>query len=66
MKTNQKSEVLPLGGVYIGIPAPENSANRLENFKYDAKTRAWHNMIGFEKFFTNSNTFGPFSTTQWC
>lgn len=60
MKTNQKSEVLPLGGVYIGIPAPENSANRLENFKYDAKTRAWHNMIGFEKFFTNSNTFGPF------
>jgi len=63
MKTNQKFEVLPLGGVYIGIPAPDNSANRLENFKYDAKTRAWHNMLGFEKFFTNQNEFGPFAAT---
>tara|TARA_R110000744_G_scaffold94575_3_gene182678 strand:- start:1521 stop:3653 length:2133 start_codon:yes stop_codon:yes gene_type:complete len=60
MKTNQKLEVLPQAGLYIGIPAPKESANRLVNWKYDAKTRAWTNNLGFEKFFSNQTNFGPF------
>ncbi len=61
MKTNQKLEVLPQGGLYIGIPAPNESANRLVNWKYDSKTRAWTNNLGFEKFFSNQTGFGPFT-----
>lgn len=62
MKTTSKLEVLPQLGLHIGIPAPEASANRLVNVKYDAKTQAWNNGVGFEKFFSNQNNFGAFST----
>ena len=60
MKTSQKLEVLPQGGIFIGIPAAKESANRLVNFNYDAKTQAWTNELGFEKFFSNQSNFGAF------
>lgn len=60
MKTTNKVEILPQEGVYIGIPAPEKSANLLSNWKYDAKTRAWNNQLGYEKFFSNQTQLNPF------
>ena len=60
MKTEGKLNIKPQLGVFIGIPAPPQSANRLQNFTYDAKTKAWCTNTGFEKFFSNQSNFGPF------
>jgi hypothetical protein len=65
MKTSRRLEVFPQKGIFIGIPSPADSANRLENFKYDAKTKSWHNMIGYERFFSNRNDFFPFSNSAF-
>ena len=64
MKTNGKAEYKRIKGIFIGYPAPPDSANRLENFKYDPKTTAWSNMLGYEKFFSNNNNFNPFQGIQ--
>lgn len=61
MKTDRRLEVFPQGGIYIGLPAPEESANRLENFKYDPKNKSWHNQLGYEKLFSNQSAFSPFN-----
>jgi len=60
MKKVSNLTVVSQKGVYIGIPSSDDSANRLENWKYDAKTTSWSNELGFEKFFSNSNNFAPF------
>lgn len=61
MKTQRVAEINPQKGLELGIPAALDSANRLENFCYDAKTKSWSNMLGFEKFFSNQNDLGPFA-----
>jgi len=65
MKTSNRLEVFPQKGIFIGIPAAADSANRLENFKYDAKNKSWHNMLGYEKFFSNRNDFYPFNNANF-
>ena len=60
MKNVKRYDVIAQSGLYIGIPSPENSANRLTNWKYDPKTQAWGNELGYEKFFSNRNNFGDF------
>ena len=60
MKTNGRAEYKRIKGIFIGYPSPPDSANRLENFKYDPKTTAWSNMLGYEKFFSSNNNFNPF------
>ena len=60
MKKTLRADVNPQSGVYIGIPAPTSSANRLSNWRYDAKTQAWSNELGYEKFYANRNDFGDF------
>ena len=47
MKTQRVAEINPQKGLELGIPAALDSANRLENFCYDAKTKSWSNMLGF-------------------
>ena len=60
MKTDRRLEVFPQQGVFIGLPSPPESANRIENFRYDPKNKAWHNQLGYEKLFTNQSAFSPF------
>ena len=65
MKTNKRLEVFPQQGVFIGIPAPEQSANQMENWRYDAKTKSWNTILGYEKFFTNQSGLYPFSNANF-
>ena len=60
MKNVKRLDVLAQRGVYIGIPAPIESANRLVNWCYDPKTQAWSNELGYEKYFSNANDLGVF------
>ena len=62
MKTDRKTQLPILGGVYLGYPSPEDSCNRLENFVYDDQTKSWTNHWGVEKFFSNNPIF-PSSPT---
>ena len=61
MKTDRRLEVFPQQGVFIGLPSPTESANRIENFRYDPKNKAWHNQLGYEKLFSNQTAFSPFA-----
>lgn len=54
MKTDKKTQVPIIEGIYLGYPSPENSCTRLDNFKYDDQTKAWHNHFGIEKYFSNA------------
>lgn len=60
MKT-KRLDVIAQRGVYVGIPAPIESANRLSNWQYDPKTQAWSNELGYEKYFSNRTNLGPFA-----
>jgi len=60
VKTDKKIQTPILGGTWLGYPSPDDSCTRLENFKYDDGTKAWHNMFGLEKFFSN---LGPFPSS---
>jgi hypothetical protein len=57
MKTDRKVQTPILGGTYLGYPSPDDSCTRLENFKYDDQTKAYHNHFGVEKFFSNQEPF---------
>ena len=48
MKTPGKMEVKPQLGLDQRIPADPGTANRMENFTYDAQTHSWDNYVGFE------------------
>jgi len=61
MKKVNRLDVNPQKGVYIGIPAPANTANQLMNWKYDSKTKAWSNELGYEKYFSSRSNFGDFA-----
>ena len=41
MKTQARVIVNPQMGMNAEIPAPPNSAQLIENFAYDAQTKAW-------------------------
>lgn len=54
MKTDKKQQVPFLGGLFLGYPTPDDSCNRLDNWKYDDQTKAWYNHFGIEKYFSNA------------
>lgn len=57
MKTDKKSQVPLLEGLYLGYPSPENSCTALDNWRYDDQTKSWSNHFGIEKYFSNSSSF---------
>ena len=64
MKTNARVIVNPLMGMHQGIPAPPNSAQLIENFAYDAQTKAWTSELGYEPFFSGTLFNGCFSVAN--
>jgi len=50
MKTAGKMQVAPQLGLDLRIPAANGSANEMENWCYDAKTKSWNNQVGYETF----------------
>tara|TARA_R110000822_G_scaffold526_2_gene2418 strand:+ start:10931 stop:13063 length:2133 start_codon:yes stop_codon:yes gene_type:complete len=64
MKTPGKLTINPQEGLFIGIPAPYQTANRLTNFRYDPKTKAWCTNLGYEKYFSNQTNLGPFAGAE--
>ena len=61
MKTLARQIVNPQLGMDLGIPASPQTAQLLENFGYDAQTKAWTADLGYEPFFSNTLHNGPFS-----
>jgi hypothetical protein len=61
MKTPGKMEVKPQLGLDERIPADPGTANRMENFTYDAQTHSWDNYVGFE-LYTSARGF---PTSYW-
>ena len=62
MKTLARVIVNPQMGMDLSIPAPPNSAQLIENFAYDAQTKAWTSELGYEPFFSGTLFNGPFSS----
>ena len=54
MKTAARVIVNPQMGMDLSIPAPPNTAQLIENFGYDAQTKAWTSQLGYEPFFNES------------
>ena len=61
MKTQARVIVNPQMGMNAEIPAPPNSAQLIENFAYDAQTKAWTTALGYEPFFSGTTHNGPFT-----
>ena len=64
MKTMQRLEVMPQLGVDSSIPAPPQTAQILENWKYDPQTKGWTNRFGYELYFTGDEDNGPFTSIR--
>ena len=61
MKTAARVIVNPQMGIDLSIPAPQNTAQLIENFGFDAQTKAWTSQLGYEPFFNESLFNGPFT-----
>jgi hypothetical protein len=64
MKTLQTITVQNQMGIDRSIPADISTAQQIENFKYDPQTKGWTNRFGYEPYFPNSTTNGPFSAAN--
>lgn len=61
MKTTQVFTVNPQRGTDRSIPAGPDTAQLMENWKYDPQTKGWTNRFGYEPYFVGSTTNGPFT-----
>ena len=62
MKTKGSIKVNPQLGIDRSIPAPPETAQQLQNWKYDPQTKGWTNRFGFEPYFAGDLDNGPFTT----
>tara|TARA_R110002126_G_scaffold4195_1_gene22432 strand:- start:642 stop:2774 length:2133 start_codon:yes stop_codon:yes gene_type:complete len=61
MKTMARQIVNPQLGMDLSIPASPNTAQLIENFRYDAQTKGWTTHLGFEPYFHTDPGNGPFT-----
>ena len=60
MKTTNTFNAPSLVGIDELRPQVDGSATNIENFTVDPSTGGWDNRIGYEKFFGNEASYGPF------
>jgi hypothetical protein len=60
MNGKQRLVVRPLAGIDERVPQRQEAASIIQNFTVDKKTGGWDDRIGYEKYFSSEDAYGPF------